>query len=107
MSASFPEAERFYQSIAWKKAARAYRSKMHHLCERCHKLGTYVHHKTYLTPANINNPQIALSTDNFELLCFDCHEAEHKRKKPNQERRQVLFDSWGRPMGIKEPPPVK
>ena len=105
MSASFPEAERFYKSAAWVKASRAYRNRMSHLCERCNRPGAYVHHKTYLTPANIGNPQITLNADNFELLCFECHEKEHNRQKVKTERRKILFDSQGRPVGFKDPPP--
>ena len=34
-----------------------------------------------LPPENINNPEIALSWDNLELLCRDCHAKTHGNKK--------------------------
>ena len=39
--------------------------------------GDIVHHKVYLTQDNITDTAITLSFDNFELLCFDCHNKEH------------------------------
>ena len=43
--------------------------------------GEIVHHKIHLTPDNINVPEIALSWDNLELLCRDCHALAHKPEK--------------------------
>ena len=53
------------------------------LCERCYAQGMYVpgvivHHKIHLTPENVSNPLIALDPNNLELLCRDCHAAEHE-----------------------------
>ena len=42
--------------------------------------GIIVHHKIELTPDNINDPHIALSFDNLELLCEDHHNKQHKAK---------------------------
>ena len=30
--------------------------------------------------SNINNPEVTLNFDNFELLCQDCHNHEHHSK---------------------------
>ena len=83
MSASFPEAERFYKSAAWVKASRAYRNRMNHLCERCNRPGAYVHHKTYLTPANIGNPQITLNADNCYALSVMRRNITGRKQKQN------------------------
>lgn len=63
----------FYHSKGWKYARDNYIKKKI-WCERCLKEGRYnraemVHHKIYLTPDNINNPNITLMEDNFEALC--------------------------------------
>lgn len=71
----------FYNSKQWKRTREAYTLSKFGICERC---GTpnakQVHHKKYLTPENINNPDITLSFDNLELLCDVCHQKEHFEK---------------------------
>lgn len=79
-------AKAFYTSEAWKKTRIAYIKRVNGLCERCKAAGEYVpgkivHHKKHITPKNINDPRITLSFSNLELLCEDCHNKEHKRKK--------------------------
>ena len=44
-----------------------------------YKPGEIVHHKIELDPITIENPEIALSFDNLELLCRDCHAARHEK----------------------------
>lgn len=70
-------AEAFYKSAAWLHCRAAYIEHVHGLCERCRRPGYIVHHKKYLTPENINDPDITLNFDNLEYLCLDCHNAEH------------------------------
>lgn len=75
----------FYNSPAWRKCRQAY-MKAHPLCERCLKRGDVVpakiiHHKTYITPDNINDPDITLSWDNLQALCQDCHNIVHGEKR--------------------------
>lgn len=75
-------AKAFYISKQWRKA-RAYIFKRDAgLCVRCGQPGEIVHHKQHLTPGNIDNPEIALGEDNLELLCRDCHGAEHATDLP-------------------------
>ena len=78
-----PFARKFYSSKAWQDCRNEYAKKAHHLCECClakgiYKPGVIVHHIEELTPLNIDNPEIALSFDNLELLCRDCHAARHE-----------------------------
>jgi hypothetical protein len=47
-------------------------------CERCGAAANVVHHKIYITPLNINDPDITLNFDNLEALCHNCHNKEHK-----------------------------
>lgn len=75
-------AKAFYHSQSWKQCRAAYAKSAGGLCERCLSKGLcepgeIVHHKTPLTPDNINNPAIALSWDNLELLCRNCHAEAH------------------------------
>ena len=85
---------KFYNSAAWIKCREAYKQSVFGLCERCGQPGDEVHHKVYLTPNNINDPAIALSWDNLELLCHECHTREHQNKH-SATREDVMFDEQG------------
>lgn len=93
----------FYQSDRWERARQSYINSQplvrRGLCERCYangiiKAGKIVHHKTYITKDNINDPNITLNEDNFELLCQDCHNKEHHRQTETL-RDDVMFDKQG------------
>ena len=96
-------ARKFYSSQAWNNCRTSYMNSVNHLCERCLSNGLLkpaeiVHHKTELTPDNINNPNITLGFDNLEAVCRQCHNeyhdnegrwarinAEKKKKKQGKE----------------------
>lgn len=91
-------AKSFYKSAAWQRCRDgfiAYRRSIDGgVCQRCHdQPGYIVHHKIYLSPANLRNPQIALNFDNLEFVCLDCHNLEHQGGK----RLLCGFDENGRP----------
>jgi len=88
-------AEAFYKSAAWLHCRDAYIEHVHGLCERCHRPGYIVHHKKYLTPENISDPDVALSFDNLEYLCLNCHNAEHGSGKHKAIRDGLRFDEFG------------
>lgn len=67
----------FYDSKAWKECRKAYANSKFNLCERCGKPGKIVHHKVLLTLGNIDDARTTLAWENLELLCQDCHNAEH------------------------------
>lgn len=76
-------AQQFYHTQAWRKCRDAYAKSVGGLCERCRAKGLIVagrevHHKTHLTPDNINDESITLNWANLELLCHSCHEKEHR-----------------------------
>ena len=82
-------AKSFYNSKQWKQARKVYIEMKFGICERCGKPNAkQVHHKKYITKANINNPEITLDFDNFELLCDYCHQKEHKEK--NSFNSQII-----------------
>ena len=90
-----PFAKAFYNSKAWRDTRKAYGKSVGGLCERCKEKGLYnageiVHHKTHLTPQNINNVDITLSWSNLQLLCRDCHAEAH-----NAEEKRYVFDENG------------
>lgn len=70
-------AKTFYKSRSWRDCRDAYFTSQHGLCERCSQPGKIVHHKIWLTPENINNPNISLNFEHLELLCQTCHNQEH------------------------------
>lgn len=87
-------ARKFYLSKRWKDCRNTYFAYRHGLCERCQGPGKIVHHKTYITPENINDPMVTLSFDNLELLCQDCHNREH-HEKYGVTMYGVKFDEYG------------
>lgn len=78
-----PEKQKaFYHSSAWLHCREGYLAKVGGLCERCMLKGIIrpakvVHHKEYITAANVTDPEVLLAYDNLEALCQDCHNQEH------------------------------
>lgn len=72
-------AKSFYKSKAWKNCRDAYFNSQNGICELCGKPGKEVHHKMFLTPKNINDPNITLNWDNLQVLCSTCHCAIHDK----------------------------
>lgn len=99
----------FYTSAAWRQTRRAYidyrRSIDGGVCEICReRLGQIVHHRTMITPDNINDPRITLSFDNLQLVCWQCHNAlpGHSWGHAAAPRSRVLFDENGDPIGLRD-----
>lgn len=88
----------FYNSKAWLSCRESFISKRVAIdggkCERCDKAGKIVHHIKYITPTNINNPDITLNHDNLEYLCDYCHKVEHKQAY-NVTQDGLRFNSKG------------
>lgn len=75
----------FYKSPAWLAARELKIMSVNGLCERCGQIGIEVHHKERLTVENTNDSSIGLNQENLELLCRNCHNAEHKRFSKQQQ----------------------
>ena len=91
--------DHFYHSMAWRNARHAYLAMRMAidggLCETCHIApGNTVHHKIWLTDANVDDPDIALNPNNFKLLCHDCHAKEENDQRQYKHMR-FLYDSDG------------
>ena len=67
----------FYHSKAWRQLSKVFLMSKYYVCERCGQPAEIAHHKIYLTPENITDPDIALNPANLEALCMNCHNAEH------------------------------
>ena len=96
---SKPFAKKFYASRAWKECRESYIHKVQGLCERCLKRGKVVpgkilHHTNYLTPENINDPQVSLNHEHLEFVCHDCHNDEHM-SLGEPVREGLMFDESG------------
>lgn len=93
-------AKKFYASKQWKKTRQVYIESVHGLCEDCLddgkiNTGYIVHHKTTLTPDNINDPYITLHFDNLRYLCLVCHNKTHGHGECKVTRDDVMFNEYG------------
>ena len=101
-----PFAHKFYHSRAWLNVRSMVWSRAGGLCERCLKQGEVkpaevVHHKTPLTPENVDDPAVSLNPDNLVALCHDCHTEVHQHLGMGAmngrkfEEPRVRFDEEG------------
>ena len=93
------ESNKFYQRKAWKSCRESYIGQRiledGGLCEICQdRVGVEVDHIIELNGTNINNPEIALSHDNLQFLCQECHNI----KTHSESERLALFDNEGNPI---------
>lgn len=88
-----------YHSPAWERVRAQALARDHGLCQRCMSQGrvtpaVIVHHKTYLTPANVNDPHVTLDLDNLMSVCRECHAIIHGFDH-DATRGDVTFDADG------------
>ena len=79
---------------------------MQGLCESCLKKGRIrpgkiVHHTIYLTPENINDPNVSLNWEYLRYDCQDCHNIEH-HEKHSVLADGLMFDELGNLVKIEE-----
>ena len=86
-------AKKFYLSPEWRRVRDAVIKRDFGLCVRCGAPGAIVHHKTHLTPRNINDPFVSLNPKNLETLCRDCHALEHEGTPATD--KGLTFDANG------------
>lgn len=55
------------------------------------------HHTVELTEENVDDPRISLNPDLIDVICLDCHNAEHRRFG----HRKQVFIVWGSPLAGK------
>lgn len=95
-------AKNFYKSKAWRKISTLYMNSKNYVCERCGGVATICHHKKYITPWNIINPDITLNMNNLESLCQECHNQEHSAKVS-----RAIFDGSGNMIGAQDSAEVR
>lgn len=91
-------AKKFYKSKAWLKVREVVMQRDHYLCTKCGAAGQEVHHKEWLKPTNINDPNVTLNSDNLITLCRDCHHREHERNQfanHDELNEGLMFDDDG------------
>lgn len=88
-------AQWFYHSKEWIECRLAFLQSKFFICKRCKGAATIAHHKEYLTPQNIHDPEITLNWNKLEALCQDCHNAEHHGSKEPVVREGLRFDNNG------------
>ena len=81
-------AKQFYKSKQWQKCRASYILKRQGIdggmCETCHQEpGKIVHHKIWLSPENINDPNVSLNHKNLKYECQTCHNKEGCQKEEN------------------------
>lgn len=82
-----------YRSKAWKQTREYIFKKYDGICQKCGAPGEEVHHKIFLRPSNIDDPEIVYGEDNLILLCKDCHFKEHEKTNPgfnNSKPKRVV-----------------
>lgn len=102
----FRNKEEFYKSKEWQKFRNVFINDMmdtitgNVYCSHCHKAilnknDIIVHHKIELTEENVNDFNISLNPDNVEIVCFNCHNMEHRRF--GYENSKLVYLVYGSP----------
>lgn len=75
------------------------------MCERCFERGYLVpaeiiHHIEWLTPENVNDPEVTYGYANLQRVCRDCHAKIHSG---DDTTRRYVFDENGRVVWLGNP----
>lgn len=94
----------FYTSDKWVNFRLNLILERGNTCERCGKKinkGRDIigHHKIELTPENVHDYNISLNPDKVEIVCFDCHNKDHKRF--GYQGKKEVYLVYGPPMSGK------
>lgn len=109
--AKHPKLQAFYSSPKWVGFRRVLIMQRRKpdgsiVCEHCDKIIRIAkdivgHHKTELTVDNVDDHSISLNPDNVELICFDCHNKEHKRFGYQEVAEKKVYLVYGAPLSGK------
>lgn len=94
----------FYTSKSWVLFRLSLIAERGNTCEHCGRIIAKAkdiigHHTVELTPENVHDHSISLNPKLVELVCFDCHNKEHKRFGYKGEKEVFLV--YGPPMSGK------
>ena len=93
-------AAKFYKGKAWRECRTSYIASVFYLCESCKKKGIIkpgkiLHHTCYLTPSNIDDPNVSLNHSLLRFDCQECHNREHHGDNEGVVRDGLCFDEYG------------
>ncbi|MEZ7173597.1 HNH endonuclease [Sporosarcina sp. OR05] len=94
----------FYASDEWITFRLVLINERGNKCERCKEViprsrDIIGHHTIELTPENVHDHNISLNPDKVELVCFDCHNKEHRRF--GYQHTKEVYLVYGPPMSGK------
>ena len=88
----------FYNSKQWADIREYILKRDNYLCVQCGHPAEEVHHKVWLTPKNIGDPNVTSNEDNLISLCKDCHFEIHRDQKIqaviNANKKNVIGDEY-------------
>lgn len=92
----------FYCSKPWRELSYNLKIERGGKCNRCGEVFTDFsqmigHHLIELTEDNVDNPKIALNPELIEIICFGCHNKEHRRFG----NKHNVYIVWGSPLSGK------
>ena len=88
--------KKFYASKEWRQLRDILIVERKMTCQKCgkHFIDTSQligHHIIELNEDNVYNADISLNKDNIEVICYDCHNKEHRRFGYNQHNVYVVY----------------
>ncbi|MFB9326985.1 HNH endonuclease signature motif containing protein [Paenibacillus aurantiacus] len=94
----------FYSSQKWRDFRQGLIAERGNKCEQCGRLiarsiDIIGHHLIELTPENVHDHNISLNPQKTELICYDCHNKEHKRF--GYQGRKEVYLVYGPPFAGK------
>ena len=86
---------KFYQWSAWRKLRQQALKRDNYECQTCKRIGKYskaqnVHHLKEVK----QYPKLALTLDNLECICINCHNKEHERLEKTRPVRFTNEERW-------------
>lgn len=87
---------KFYQWSAWRKLRQQALERDNYECQECKRLGKYkraqnVHHLQEVK----ERPKLAMTLDNLECVCVQCHNKIHDKRLRNDKRKPfVSEEKW-------------
>lgn len=94
----FKTLDDFYRTDVWEKIKEKLKTQCGGICQRCGRVMSdwsklIVHHIIPLTMQNVYDPNISLNENNLEVVCIDCHNAEHNRFGHHEQKVFIVYGS--------------
>lgn len=104
--AKHPALKSFYNSKNWKVFRLTLINERRNNCAYCKKIiadskEIIAHHKTELTIGNVHDTNISLNPENIDIICFTCHNKEHRRFDFREKPGKRVYLVCGPPLSGK------